>query len=339
MADEQYLTSLQPFILLAKSATGRAAADLVMQATAAPGCFVFSELLEMPNIQALANTDDGKKYFDLLKIFAYGWYGDYRGSVLPPSRQKHRLTPHSPPDNTENLPPLSASHLHKLKQLSLITLSSQGPQNLTYTSLKGTLDLSSTRALEDLTISAIYAHLLVAKLDTKAARIEVSSTAGRDVAPEEIPDMIATLKNWCRQCEDVLGDIDEQVRSVQREAIARKRAADEYERVIARRKEIVKSEEKGGSGGGGGGGVGPGIATGASGGGGAAGKGKRVISEGDESATRGSGGWGEDDEMEIDEGSFDGVSSAGGAAGGANTSKRRTKKSLGGILGGRQGRR
>ena len=88
MADEQYLTSLQPFILLAKSATGRAAADLVMQATAAPGCFVFSELLEMPNIQALANTDDGKKYFDLLKIFAYGWYGDYRGLVLPLSPPK-----------------------------------------------------------------------------------------------------------------------------------------------------------------------------------------------------------------------------------------------------------
>lgn len=197
--------------------------------------------------------------------------------------------------------------------------------------------------MEDLTISAIYAHLLVAKLDTKAARIEVSSTAGRDVAPEEVPDMIGTLKNWCRQCEDVLGDIDEQVRSVQREAIARKRAADEYERVVARRKEIVKSEEKGGGGGGGGGGMGPGIAAGAPGGGGAAGKGKRVISEGDESAIRGSGGWGEDDEMEIDEGPFDGVTSAGSGAGGANTSKRRTKKSLGsglsGILGGRQGRR
>ncbi|KAG0633842.1 hypothetical protein HOY80DRAFT_895900 [Tuber brumale] len=302
MADEQYLTSLQPFILLAKSATGRAAADLVMQATAAPGCFVFSELLEMPNIQALAKTGDGKRYFDLLKIFAYGWYGDYR-------------------DNAKNLPPLSAAHLHKLKQLSLITLSSQGPQNLTYTSLQRTLDLPSTRALEDLTISAIYAHLLVAKLDTKAARIEVSSTAGRDVAPEEIPDMIATLKNWCRQCEDVLGDIDEQVRCVQREAIARKRAADEYERIVAMRKEIVKSEEKGG---------------------GVAGKGKRVISEGDESTIRGSGGWGEDDEMEIDEGPFDGVTSA-SSAGGANTSKRRTKKGpgsgLGGILGSGRTRR
>ncbi|CUS12063.1 unnamed protein product [Tuber aestivum] len=324
MADEQYLTSLQPFILLAKSATGRAAADLVMQATAAPGCFVFSELLEMPNIQALANTSDGRRYFDLLKIFAYGWYGDYR-------------------DNAKNLPPLSASHLHKLKQLSLITLSSKGPRNLTYTSLQRTLDLPSTRALEDLTISAIYAHLLVAKLDTKAARIEVSSTAGRDVAPEEIPDMIATLKNWCRQCEDVLGDIDEQVRCVQREAIARKRAADEYERVVAMRKEIIKSEEKGG-GGSSGGGMGPGIPSGVPSGGGVAGKGKRVISEGDESAIRGSGGWGEDDEMEIDEGPFDGVTStSSGGPGGANTSKRRTKKGLGsglgGILGSRQGRR
>ncbi|KAG0138151.1 hypothetical protein HOY82DRAFT_292462 [Tuber indicum] len=318
MADEQYLTSLQPFILLAKSATGRAAADLVMQATAAPGCFVFSELLEMPNIQALAKTGDGKRYFDLLKIFAYGWYGDYR-------------------DNAKNLPPLSAAHLHKLKQLSLITLSSQGPQNLTYTSLQRTLDLPSTRALEDLTISAIYAHLLVAKLDTKAARIEVSSTAGRDVAPEEIPDMIATLKNWCRQCEDVLGDIDEQVRCVQREAIARKRAADEYERIVAMRKEIVKSEEKGG------GGMGPGIVSGVpGGGGGVAGKGKRVISEGDESAIRGSGGWGEDDEMEIDEGPFDSVTST-SSAGGANTSKRRTRKGpgsgLGGILGSGRSRR
>jgi len=323
MADEQYLTSLQPFILLAKSATGRAAADLVMQATAAPGCFVFSELLEMPNIQALAKIGDGKRYIDLLKIFAYGWYGDYR-------------------DNAKNLPPLSAAHLHKLKQLSLITLSSQGPQNLTYTSLQRTLDLPSTRALEDLTISAIYAHLLVAKLDTKAARIEVSSIAGRDVAPEEIPDMIVTLKNWCRQCEDVLGDIDEQVRCVQREAIARKRAADEYERIVAMRKEIVKSEEKGS---GSGGGMGPGIVSGVpggGGGGGVAGKGKRVISEGDESAIRGSGGWGEDDEMEIDEGPFDGVTPT-SSAGGANTSKRRTRKGpgsgLGGILGSGRSRR
>ena len=83
MANEQYLTALQPFLILAKSATGRAAADLVMQATQAPNCFVFSELLCTPNIQNLANNPDGAKYFDLLKIFAYGSYTDYKGFFNP----------------------------------------------------------------------------------------------------------------------------------------------------------------------------------------------------------------------------------------------------------------
>lgn len=78
MADEKYSTALQPFLLLAKSATGRAAADLVAQATQASGCFVFGELLESPNIQKLADTPDGLKYFELLKIFAYGSYADYK---------------------------------------------------------------------------------------------------------------------------------------------------------------------------------------------------------------------------------------------------------------------
>jgi COP9 signalosome complex subunit 7 len=79
MADQKYLTALQPFILLAKNATGRAAADLVVQATQAPGCFVFSELLEYPTIQTLSESPEGEKYLELLKIFAYGSLADYRG--------------------------------------------------------------------------------------------------------------------------------------------------------------------------------------------------------------------------------------------------------------------
>lgn len=82
MADHKYLTALQPFLLLAKNATGRAAADLVMQATQAPGCYVFAELLEHPNIQALFASPDGAQYAELLKIFAYGSLADYRGSSL-----------------------------------------------------------------------------------------------------------------------------------------------------------------------------------------------------------------------------------------------------------------
>jgi len=42
---------LEPFLLMAKSLKGAAAAKLIQDATSAPGVFVFSELLELPNIQ------------------------------------------------------------------------------------------------------------------------------------------------------------------------------------------------------------------------------------------------------------------------------------------------
>lgn len=45
------MASLEPFLLISKSAKGAAAAKLVHDATSAPGVFVFAELLELPNIQ------------------------------------------------------------------------------------------------------------------------------------------------------------------------------------------------------------------------------------------------------------------------------------------------
>jgi hypothetical protein len=45
------LIRLEPFLLIAKSAKGAAAAKLVQDAISAPGVFVFAELLELPNIQ------------------------------------------------------------------------------------------------------------------------------------------------------------------------------------------------------------------------------------------------------------------------------------------------
>jgi COP9 signalosome complex subunit 7 len=48
---QNFSAKLEPFLLMAKSAKGAAAAKLVQDATAAHGVFVFSELLEMPNVQ------------------------------------------------------------------------------------------------------------------------------------------------------------------------------------------------------------------------------------------------------------------------------------------------
>lgn len=41
----------QPFLLLAKSARGAGAANLITQATSSAGVYVFSELLEQPSIK------------------------------------------------------------------------------------------------------------------------------------------------------------------------------------------------------------------------------------------------------------------------------------------------
>jgi len=43
--------ALEQFILLSKTAKGAAAAELIRQALATPGIYVFGELLEMPNIK------------------------------------------------------------------------------------------------------------------------------------------------------------------------------------------------------------------------------------------------------------------------------------------------
>jgi hypothetical protein len=42
---------LEPFLLMAKSTKGAAAAKLIENATAAAGVYVFAELLDLPNIE------------------------------------------------------------------------------------------------------------------------------------------------------------------------------------------------------------------------------------------------------------------------------------------------
>jgi len=43
--------ALEQFLLLSKTARGAAAMELIRQALETPGIYVFSELLEMPNIK------------------------------------------------------------------------------------------------------------------------------------------------------------------------------------------------------------------------------------------------------------------------------------------------
>ena len=70
---------LEQFLLLAKSAKGAAAAQLVHEATSSPGLYVFGELLEMETIQGLSGTEHAH-FLRLLEVFAFGTYTDYKGT-------------------------------------------------------------------------------------------------------------------------------------------------------------------------------------------------------------------------------------------------------------------
>ena len=71
---------LEQFLLLAKTARGPAVSELIRQALDAPGVYVFGELLETECVKDLASSgEEGAKYVQLLELFAYGTYVDYKG--------------------------------------------------------------------------------------------------------------------------------------------------------------------------------------------------------------------------------------------------------------------
>ncbi|KAL8803308.1 MAG: hypothetical protein Q9182_003266 [Xanthomendoza sp. 2 TL-2023] len=216
--------ALESFILLSSSASSpRAAADLVKQATSAPNTYVFAELLQTKNVAALkTGPAEYLPHHTLLEIFAWGTWADY--------------------SSTPNIPPLSEAQAHKLRQLSLLSLSTS-PSTLTYTHLLTALSLPSIRALEDLVISTIYAGLIVATLNTQSQRVDVSSVSPlRDLHPRRIPQLITTLDTWNDRCVSVLDDLENQIRNVREKALERRKREQRDEAAVE--KLVAQSKEK-----------------------------------------------------------------------------------------------
>ncbi|KAG8229938.1 hypothetical protein J437_LFUL011082 [Ladona fulva] len=137
---------LEQFVLLAKTAKGAAAVELVKQVLEAPGVHVFGELLDMPNVKELENGQHAK-HFNTLHLFAYGTYKDYL-------------------KNQSNLLELTPAQKKKLQHLTIVTLATKMKGKLVfyncvkcipYSLLLQELDMRNVRDLEDLIIEAIYA--------------------------------------------------------------------------------------------------------------------------------------------------------------------------------------
>ncbi|KAF2189184.1 hypothetical protein K469DRAFT_723943 [Zopfia rhizophila CBS 207.26] len=224
MEQARALNALEPFLALSKTANSpRAAADLVTQATSAPNTYVFAELLQTPNIQALRNSEEFSPYLTLLEIFAWGTWEDYKANP--------------------NLPQISAAQHQKLLLLSLLPLS-RSHSTLTYDHLMQALELPSKRALEELITTAIYSSLLNATLDPANALVSVTSISPlRDLAPGSLPTLQSTLRTWSQRCDSALANLEAQISEVKRAAVVRERERRKKERGLELT--MASMEEKG----------------------------------------------------------------------------------------------
>ncbi|EIW71782.1 hypothetical protein TREMEDRAFT_22874, partial [Tremella mesenterica DSM 1558] len=183
--------ALEPYVLLAKPANGLAAMKIVEQATSAPGVYVFSELLELPNIQALKQDPSSVKAVNLLELFAYGTLQEYTSSP-------------------QSYTSLSPAHTTKLRHLTLVSLASQR-RILPYADILQALQLDSENELEDLIIDVIYAGLLRGRIHHYEKILHIDWVAGRDIRPEDLLVMQRSVQNWCTTAENLLRALDTQI--------------------------------------------------------------------------------------------------------------------------------
>lgn len=212
---------LEQFTVLAKNAQGSACLDLIKQVLETPGVHVFGELLVMPNIAELEKSANAK-YFQTLNLFAYGTYKQYAQN---PS-QYLELTP---------------AMKKKLQHLTIVTMAIR-TKCIPYNDLLEELGIKNVRDLEDLIIEAIYADIIHGKLDQKNSQLEIDYALGRDIRPDDVSKIAATLQEWCESCETVLSCIEEQINHANTEKARRRKHKDHMEQEISNLKKTLKTQ-------------------------------------------------------------------------------------------------
>jgi COP9 signalosome complex subunit 7 len=232
-------SELEQFCILAKAQKGRACAALVQQVLSSRKIFTFGELLSIPSVASLADTEH-VKYFKTLQLFAYGVWSDYRESTAQGKGD-------GPTDYIE----LSETQVMKLKQLTIVQLA-DSDKIIPYPVLLRELDITNVRELEDLIIETIYCGVVSGKIDQQKGIFRVKWTIGRDVAPSKLSDIITTLGSWGDRCRSTLAVLED---SSNRIRVSRDIGRDEQEkgtRIVeemrSRLKESIASGELRGAG-------------------------------------------------------------------------------------------
>lgn len=211
----------QQFLILGKSARGRALCELINRATAEPGIFTFGELLSLPNVQEMGGEFAPHK--SLLELFCYGNWSDY---------QAHKA----------QLPPLTQQHELKLKQLTVSSLALQ-QKVLPYDMLQAQLSISTVRDLEDFLITdCFYTGLVNGKLDQRSGCLQVQGVASRDVKPQDTPALADALGNWLLSAQALLSQLEKQATDVATAAAAAANRRRDLEKKQDELKKSLKTE-------------------------------------------------------------------------------------------------
>ncbi|CAJ1328628.1 unnamed protein product [Effrenium voratum] len=221
---------LSQFVILAQNAQGRACEALVRQALDHAGVFVFGELLECANVQALQGTEF-QPALELLRLFAFGSYPDYK------ARQG-------------DFGELTAAQLRKLQMLTLVSMATKD-KVIRFSDLEAAVDVTGTRALEDLIIEAVYQNLVVGKMDQENNCLIVDSVACRDCRAEDIDYIIETLTAWQASAQDMIRSLDASVSFAVASNEKQKAAQEELEKEVKLIRETLKEGDSTKAGGGG----------------------------------------------------------------------------------------
>lgn len=186
----------------AAKATPPTVAAIIADATAHPHLYTYAALLALPSVQALGTTAHASS-LALLRIFAFGTYVDVLdrggGSDGNGDGSGGGSGPRPP------LPPLNPAQTLKLRRLTLMSLA-RGVSRLPYATIATSLDLPSTRAVEDLVIGAIYEGLLSGgRLDPRAGVVNVVGCRGRDLTHADVAALGRGVAAWRNRAGGVLG--------------------------------------------------------------------------------------------------------------------------------------
>lgn len=215
---------------------------------------MFAELLQCPQIQALAHAEpEHAVYLTVLQIFSYGTYADYERGTAPPSATSHADSsqqsqtqastapvPAPAAANLTPLPTLNEAQRSKLRQLSLVSLATDR-SSLGYDHLTKALQLTDDSQLESLVMAAVYAGLVTGTLDPAHRVVRIGSVAPvRGPAPDAIPKLHAAIHNWSQRCETALTELNDQIAGIRRAAAARAEEAQRWEAQVQRAVDVER---------------------------------------------------------------------------------------------------